>query len=286
MSPSQTDRLVGRFLGSLAWCSAGITLLIVVWVGVRAFPAFQDPGVAPLFSDERWLPGSEREPQFGMVPILVGSVLVTLVALLPAVLVGVLCAIFQQFYAPAWFSGVLRKVLELLAGIPSVVIGFWGLVVVVPLIQKFQSPGQSLLAAGVVLALMILPTIAITAQSALQGLPKTLYAGAAALGVARPRMILQLALPAARSGIVAGVVLGAARAIGETMAVIMVCGNIPEIPSSLFDPVRPITATIALEMGYATEGHRGVLFAAGFILVLFVGALAAWVAFSQKGGEE
>ncbi|NNE90967.1 MAG: phosphate ABC transporter permease subunit PstC [Verrucomicrobiales bacterium] len=282
MSPSVNDRVAGAALGIAAWLCGGISLLILIWVGVEAIPALNnDPGISSLLGDAHWLPGSVREPQFGMLPILAGSVLVTIFSIIPATVAGVGCAVFQRFYAPKWMRTFLRRVLELLAGIPSVVIGFWGLVVLVPILQKWQPPGQSLAAAAIVLAIMILPTVALTASTALKNVSPGLFRAAAALGMGRARTILGVALPTARRGIAGGVILAAARAIGETMAVVMVCGNVAQWPGSIFDPIRPATATIALEMSYATAGHRSVLFALAFFLVLVVGAAVGWIAFRK-----
>jgi len=173
--------------------------------------------------------------------------------------------------------------MELLIGVPAVVFGFWGLMVVVPAITRLapHASGQSLLAGGVVLGLMILPIIALTSQAALQAVPAAQLQAAAGLGLGRARTIWSVALPAARGGIGTGVLLSLARAIGETMAVVLVCGNIPQIPGSLFDPIRPITSTIALEMGYATVSHRALLFCAALVLVLFTALIVGWLSFRR-----
>ena len=170
--------------------------------------------------------------------------LVTLLATVIAIPLGVGSAIFRQFYAPAILGKFYDRLLELLAGIPSVIFGFWGLTVLVPIINQWHPPGQSLLAAGLVLALMILPTVCLTARSAIRALDPGLFHGASALGLGRPSMILRVLVPAARQGIGSGCLLAIARAVGETLAVVMVCGNIAQIPHSVFDPVRPITARL------------------------------------------
>ncbi len=282
MSRPRPDRAVRIALGSTALVSASVLLLIVVFLFVGAWPAFEAGRLGDLFADARWQPGSERDPQFGIAPMLVASLLVTALAGMFAAPIGVAGAIFHEFYAPRAWSRWNDRMLELLAGVPSVLFGFWGLSTLVPAINRIEPPGQSLLAAGIVLALMILPTIAVTAQAALRAVPATQLLAAAALGLSRPGTILTIALPAARGGIGAGFVLALARAIGETMAVVMVCGNYARIPSSVFDPVRPITATIALEMGYATASHKALLFAAGLVLVLLTGASIGWLNFRKS----
>jgi phosphate transport system permease protein len=187
--------------------------------------------------------------------------------------VGVCSALFSQFYAPVWLRSCFRRIVALLNGIPSVVFGFWGLVVLVPLINQIQTPGQSLIAGILVLSLMVLPTIVLTADAALQSVPPRYLDAAAATGLGRSAVILNIALPSARDGILAGLVLAAARAIGETMAVVMVCGNIVQVPDSIFSPVRTITANIALEMGYAQAEHRSAMFVTGLALLMLVALL-------------
>jgi phosphate transport system permease protein len=172
--------------------------------------------------------------------------------------------------------------MELLAGMPAVVLGFWGLMVVVPAISRLEPPGQSLLAAALVLALMILPIIALTSQAALSAVPLSHLQAAAGLGIGRAGMIWNIALPAAKGGIGSGVLLALARAIGETLVVVMLCGNIAQIPGSVFDPIRPVTSTIALEMGYATASHKALLYAGGLILVLVIGLLVGGLSFRRK----
>lgn len=171
----------------------------------------------------------------------------------------------------------------LLAGIPSVVFGLWGLKTVVPLISEWQPPGTSALAAMVVLALMVLPTITLTSEAAIASIPKSWLLGAQALGLCRSSIIIGVALPAAKSGIFNGILLAMARAMGETMAVMMVAGNVVQVPGSVFDSVRVLTANIALEMAYATGEHRASLFASGLLLTAFVVVLALLAARDQRG---
>jgi phosphate transport system permease protein len=166
---------------------------------------------------------------------------------------------------------------EILAGIPSVVYGFWGLVTVVPWVRRIAAPGQSLLAGLLILTLMILPTAALLAESSLRAVPRPLIDGAAALGMGRRAMVWGVAVPAAAPGIAAGVVLALVRAVGETLAVLMVTGNVVQVPTGLFDPLRALTANIALEMGYAEGVHRSALFVSGLALMALVSGLVLWV---------
>ena len=279
---SRTDRLVEVVLGVFALTAGGLVLLVVVFLFRGAWPAFESGLLPHLLADETWRPGSERAPRFGLLPMLTASILVTALATAVAAPTGIAGAVFHRFYLPGRWKRWNRHLLELLAGVPSVVFGFWGLTVLVPAINRIQPPGQSLLAAGLVLGIMILPTIALTSQAALRAIPEPQLLAAAGLGLGRARTILSIALPAARRGIGAGILLAIARAIGETMAVVMVCGNIARMPSSLFDPVRPITSTIALEMGYATASHRALLYSAGLALVVVTGALVGGMAFRRS----
>jgi phosphate transport system permease protein len=282
MSRSRVDQIT-RLLTGLAAILCGGTVLLIGWfLCAGAWPALSGESLVRLFTDSRWQPGSARDPQHGILPMLTASLFVTVLAVAFSAPLGIFGAIWQRFYAPAVLARWHRRLLELLAGVPSVVFGFWGLTVLVPAINRIAPPGQSLLAAAVVLALMILPTIALTTSSALGSLPASQIQAAAALGIGRARLVVCLALPAARGGIGGGILLAAARAVGETLAVVMVCGNVAQFPGSLFDPVRPVTSTIALEMGYASANHKALLFAAALILVLCVGALIGGLAFRRK----
>ena len=246
-------------------------VLIVVFVVHGAMPALLDVGPARFLTDRDWRPVSEG--RFGVMPLLVGSLLVTGLAMAIAAPIGVLTAIFTRHYAPPPAAAALHRITELLNGVPSVLFGLWGLVELTPIIHRMEPPGQSLLAGAVVLALMILPTVILTAAAALAAVPREHLVAAAALGVGRFTTIRRIALPTARPAIAAGLLLGAARAIGETMAVLMVCGNIVQVPGSVFEPIRTVTANIALEMGYATADHRSALFVTGLLLMMLVGAL-------------
>ncbi len=282
MSLSPGDRILKLSLGTAALLSGSVVLAVIAFLFREAWPALTSGKLSHFLTDLKWQPGSGRDPQFGLAPMILASVLVTLLATAIAIPLGVGGAVFQQFYAPAALGKIYDRLLELLAGVPSVIFGFWGLSVLVPVINRWHPPGQSLLAAGLVLALMILPTVGLTARSAIRSLDPSLLHGATALGIGRPSMILSVMIPAAREGIGAGCLLAIARAVGETLAVVMVCGNIAQIPHSLFDPVRPITSTIALEMGYASSDHRALLYASGLILVLLTATLVGMQSF-RKG---
>jgi phosphate transport system permease protein len=253
-------------------------LSIVVLALVLGFLLFEARSVLSpselwhFLADRAWFP---LEQQFGMAPMLLGSALVTLGAVVLAAPFGLALAITAQYLASSRVGLALRIAMGVLAGIPSVVFGLWGLTVLVPLLAAWQAPGTSLLAAAIVLAIMILPTIALTSGAALAAVPAEHWQGAAALGLSRSTTILDVALPAARAGVLSGIVLAVARALGETMAVLMVAGNVVQVPSSVFDPVRVLTANIALEMAYAAGQHRAALFVSGLALVAAV-LLLTW----------
>jgi phosphate transport system permease protein len=270
------DRLLLWTLRACAAVSAGIVALIAVFVVAESLPALRTVGVARFFTDPSWHPaGGARAGRFNLLPILAGSVLATGGAVALATPLGLASALFCRFYAPAPLGLLYRRLIELLAGIPSVVYGFWGLVVLAPAIRAWQPPGQSLLAAIVILAIMILPTIALLAEAGLRAVPRSYLDGAAALGLSRWATIRGVALPAARGAIVTAVVLAGGRAFGETMAVLMVSGNVVQMPASVFDPVRVLTANIALELGYALDDHRSALFVSGLLLMMVAVALVA-----------
>lgn len=271
MSPAARDALL---IGALRVCgvvAGAVLLLIVAFVARDSWPALREVGVVGFFTGG-WSP-TAAEPSFDVTPMMLATLLTSAGALALATPLGVASAVFAHFYAPPRLATAQRRVVELLAGIPSVVYGLWGLVVLVPILLKIAPPGQSMLAGTLVLTIMILPTVALMADVALQAVPRaTLHAGYA-LALPRDAIVLKVALPAARSGIATGVILAAGRAVGETMAVLMVCGNVVRVPGSWFDPVRTLTANIALEMGYALEGHRAALFVSGLCLLLLWMAL-------------
>lgn len=278
-SPSHADAWLARLAGALALAVAVLLGLVLAFLAREAWPVLRGDGWLRLFNSDGWFPASG---QFNLLPMLWATLAAGIGALLLALPLGLLSAVFSRYYAPAWLVTPVRQVLALLAGIPSVVYGFWGLTVLVPLIAAWQPPGASLLAGILILALMVLPTVALTSEAALAAVPTAYLRGAAALGLNRKGMVLGVALPAARRGIMAGAMLAGARALGETMALLMVAGNVVQTPGSLFDPVRVLTANIALEMAYATGEHRAGLFASGLLLLAIV-TLLTWLTLRSPG---
>ena len=274
MSHQRIDTVLIWTLRSLAGLAGAIVLIIILFLVRESLPALQSIGWQRFLTDASWNPLYHR---FNMLPMILGSLAVTAGAILIASPLGIASAIFAQFYAPPKLAYAYRRLIELLAGIPSVVYGFWGLVVLVPLIS------HSLLAGILIVALMILPTIALIGDSSLAQVPSDYLRGAAALGLARWGIIWQIALPSAKRGLVTAIMLATARALGETMAVLMVCGNVVRLPFDLFDPIRTLTANIALEMAYATETHRAILFVSGLLLMLMVGLLILMTEWFSKG---
>ncbi len=228
-----------------------------------------------------WFP---LEGEFNFLPIIVGSLLATVGSFLLTVPLGVLLALFLCYYSPKTLTKVLEPFIEVFSGLPSVVIGLWGLVVLVPYILQWTPPGASLLAAIVILSIMTLPTVTLIIKNRLEAIPRERLITAQALGLPKTTTLLKIFLPEVRSGIIKASVLQVGRAMGETMAVLMVCGNIPQIPKSLFAPIRTLTTNIALEMSYATDIHRSSLFFSGFILAIIATLLALLAHRYQKDG--
>lgn len=263
------DHLLVFLLRSATAIGAGVVLLIGTYVTIGAWPAMEEMALTRFVSDQRWSPLSD---QFNMMPMIVGTLAATFGSVLLTAPLGIGSAVFLRFYAPAPVAAVYRRVIEILAGVPSVVYGLWGLTALAPLIASISplGQGQSLLAGVLVLSLMTLPTVAMAADAALGSTPISYHQGAAALGLGRRAIAWSIVVPAARGGIASGVLLQTARALGETMAVLMVCGNIVQTPDSFLAPIRTLTANIALEMGYADDRHRSVLFVSGLLLLIIV----------------
>ena len=275
LSPSHGDLLWRWLLTIIAMITGVIVVVITAFLFSEASAVLQEVGWGAFFRDPSWHP---QEQFFNLIPMLWGTLSVTVGAVVLAIPLGVGSAIFAQYYAPRGVAYVYRQLIELLAGIPSVVYGFWGLVVLVPLINRFQAPGTSLLAGMVILTLMILPTVALTAEASFEEVPLEYRQGAIALGLSKWAMIRGVILPVAKSGVMTGFILATGRALGETMAVLMVCGNVVQVPDSFFAPVRTLTANIALEMAYATGNHRSALFVSGLWLM---GAIALMVLIAE-----
>lgn len=257
-----------------------IILVIVAFILIQGFPAFQDYGFLNFIFGMDWAPDSN---QYGVFTMIVGSLEVTLLALLMAVPLSILCSIFMAEVAQDNVRKFLQPVIQTLAGIPSVVYGFFGLIVLVPIIRNnFGGTGFSILTAAIILAIMILPTIISVSQDALRSVPKQFKEASLGLGATNWQTIRHIIFPAALPGIVTAVILGMGRAIGETLAVIMVAGNVTQIPGSIFEPVRTLTSNIALEMGYATGLHYNALFATAVVLFIIIMILLLFTNWIQR----
>lgn len=244
--------------------------LICLFLFVNGIPAMAEIGIFDFLLGQNWSP-VDVPPQYGIFPMILGSIYVTAGAIIIGVPIGVLTAVYLARFCPKKVYRILKPAVELLAGVPSVVYGFFGLVVLIPFIRNtFGGDGSSILTASILLGVMILPTIVGVSESAIRAVPESYYEGSLALGASRERSVFFTVLPAARSGIMAGIVLGVGRAIGETMAVILVAGNQPQIPNSLLSGVRTLTANIVLEMGYAADLHREALIATAVVLFVFI----------------
>ena len=243
-------------------------IMICVFLFANGLPAIGQIGVTNFLFGTTWRPDNDL---YGILPMILGSVYVTLGAIALGVPTGLLCAIYLARFASPRVKRFMKPGVELLAGIPSVVYGFFGLVIIVPFVRNsLGGHGQSILAAAIILGIMILPTIITVAESSIEAVPEEYYEGALALGSDHERSVLRIVVPAAVSGIMAGIILGVGRAIGETMAVIMVAGNQARIPDSILDGVRTLTTNIVLEMGYATDLHRQALIATACVLFVFI----------------
>lgn len=243
-------------------------VLICVFLFANGIPAIKEIGFEDFIFGKTWRPGNDI---YGIFPMIMGSIYVTAGAIIIGVPIGVLSAIYLARFCPKKLYKIIKPGIELLAGIPSIVYGFFGLVVLVPFIRNtFQGNGNSILSASILLGVMILPTIIGVSESSIRAVPNKYYEGALALGATHERSVFCTVVPAAKSGIMAGIVLGIGRAIGETMAVIMVAGNQARMPQGIFKGVRTMTANIVIEMGYATDLHREALIATGVVLFVFI----------------
>ncbi|MGE5613090.1 MAG: phosphate ABC transporter permease subunit PstC [Bacillota bacterium] len=244
--------------------------LICLFLFINGVPAMAKIGIFDFLLGTTWKPNN-TPPSFGILPMIFGSIYVTAGAVVIGVPIGILTAVFMARYCPKKLYRILKPAINLLAGIPSIVYGFFGLVVIVPFIRDtFGGTGSSMLTASILLGIMILPTIAGVSESAIRAVPQSYYEGGLALGASHERSIFFIMLPAAKSGIMAAVVLGIGRAIGETMAVIIVAGNQARMPAGLLKGVRTLTANIIIEMGYAAELHREALIATAVVLFVFI----------------
>jgi len=281
----RNDRLIRLGLLMIAFSAVSILIVITLFIFSEGTPIMFKYGLRQFLLGLNWYP---TEKSFGLLPMIVGSLFVTSGALLVGVPTGLACAVVLTQFASKRVARILKPVIELLAGIPSVVYGFIGIVVIVPFIREnLGGPGLSVLAASLVLGVMILPTVISISIDAFQALPPTYREGSIALGATVWQTTRMVLIPAARSGLIAAIILGMGRAIGETMAVIMIAGNAAAIPGSPLAPVRTLTSNIALEMGYASGEHREALFATGvilFVIIMVLNTLANWTSSRRRRG--
>ena len=251
-----------------ACASIALVAMICIFLFGSGLPTIAQLGISEFLLGTKWRPNNDI---YGILPMILGSVYVTLGAVAAGIPIGILTAVFMARFCPASAYKVLKPAVELLAGIPSVIYGFFGLVVLVPFIRSsFGGTGSSMLAASLLLGMMILPTLISVAEAVLRAVPDSYYEGALALGAGHVRSVFFTVVPAAKSGIMAAVILGVGRAIGETMAVIMVAGNQARMPQGILEGVRTMTTNIVIEMGYAADLHRDALIATAVVLFIFI----------------
>ena len=264
----RNETLIRFGLLMIAFSAVSVLAVITLFIFKEGTPVMVKYGLGKFLLGMDWYPS---EKSFGLLPMIVGSLAVTAGALLVSIPFGLACAVFLTEFSPKSVRKMVKPMIELLAGIPSVVYGFIGVVILVPFIrQTFGGPGLSVLASSIVLGIMVLPTIISISIDSLEAVPRAYREGSIALGATRWQTTRMVMIPAAKSGIIASIILGMGRAVGETMAVIMVAGNAAAIPASLTAPVRTLTSNIALEMGYAAGEHREALFATGVILFVII----------------
>ncbi len=258
-----------RVVFLIAACISIVAVVVIcLFLFANGFPAIAEIGPLKFLGGMIWKPG---EGEYGIFPMIIASIYATGIAILIGVPIGLLCAVFMARFCPKKLHKILKPAISLLAGIPSIVYGFFGLVVLVPLMQSiFGGSGKSVLTAGILLGIMILPTIIELSESSIRAVSETYYEGSLALGATHERSVYRAVLPAAKSGIMAAIILGIGRAIGETMAIVMIAGNQAVMPTSLLSGVRTMTANIVMEMGYATDLHREALIATGCVLFVFI----------------
>ena len=274
------EKIIESGLTVCALSSVLIILLIFFFIITNGLPIILKEGLTNFIFGNEWNPDFNI---YGAFPLIVASFVVTVLSLIIALPFGIGCSILIAEVAPVWVRNILRPAIDMLAGIPSILYGLFGLVLIVPLIMAYLGgPGQSVLACGLVLSVMILPTIISISEDSMRSVPRELREGSLAIGATKWQMITGIVVPAAMSGIVTSIVLAMGRAIGETMAVIMVCGGVAKIPSSLLSPVYPITAVIASEWGYASGDHQAALFAIGIVLLIFIMILNLIILISKR----
>ena len=272
-------------LFTVAACVSIVAVFIIcIFMFANGLPAIMEIGPLNFLTGIEWRPNNDI---YGILPMIVGSVLTTIGALIIGAPIGILSAVFLAFYCPKKIYPVLKSGVQLLAGIPSVVYGFFGLMVLVPFVREvFGGRGLSVLTASVLLGMMILPTIISVSESSIRAVNTSYYEGSVGLGATHERSIFRCVLPACKSGIMTGVVLGLGRAIGETMAVIMVAGNQAAIPKALTDGVRTMTTNIVMEMGYAVDLHRQALIGTAVVVFIFILIINFLLAILKRGDQQ
>lgn len=258
-------------------------IMICLFMFVNGVPAMEKIGLKNFLLGKQWAPNQNI---YGIFPMIIGSIYVTAGAIIVGVPLGLLCAVYMAHFCSDKVYRILKPAIELLAGIPSIVYGFFGLMVIVPVMQNiFGGSGKGILTASILLGIMILPTIINVSETNIRAVPDSYYEGALALGDTKEGAVFGTVVPAAKSGILAGIILGIGRAVGETMAVIMIAGNQPVIPEGITDGVRTMTANIVLEMGYATDLHREALIGTGVVLFVFILIINLLFSLIRKGDE-
>lgn len=290
------EKVIEKVLVLCAVTAVLSVLLIMIFIFKEGISVLSSYGVVNFVFGNKWNPTSGS---YGILPLIIGSVSVTIGALILGVPTGIACAIFLSEIAPKKLARIFKSAVELLAGIPSVVYGFFGLSVLVPAIREYLLPvvqiffpnattsGYSIFAGALVLSIMMLPTIVSISENAISSVPKDYKEASLALGANRHQTITKVLIPAAKSGIISSIILGMGRAIGETMAVILITGNMPKIPTSILDSTATLTGTIAMEMGYATVEHQKALFAVGIVLFVIIMLLniIANLTMNRLGGQ-
>jgi len=262
------EKIIEKILLIVALSTILILAMIAFFIFEQGGPLILKVGVKNFIFGDRWVPS---KGDFGILPMIIGSFWVTFGALVIGIPLGLSCAIFLSEWTPPMIAIFIRPAIHLLAAIPSVIYGFWGLVVVVPIIRNhLGGPGLSILSGSIILGFMILPTIISISEDSLRALPPSYKAGGLALGATHWQTIWRVLIPSAKSGIIASIILGMGRAIGETMAMIMILGNAVKMPSSFLDSARTLTTNIGIEMGYSSGDHRQALFATGIILFFII----------------
>lgn len=275
-----SEKIMAAIFAIAASVSVISVVLICYFLFSNGIGAIIDIGFTNFIFGKEWRPGNDI---YGIFPMIIGTFYITGGALVIGIPIGLLMAVFLSRYCPKKIYGFVNSLVELLAGIPSIIYGFFGMVVLVPFVKNnFAGNGNSIFTAAILLGIMILPTIISVSKAALMAVPESYYEGAVALGATKEISIFKVVIPAAKSGITAAIALGIGRAMGETMAVMMIAGNQPRIPDSVFEGVRTLTTNIVLEMGYATDLHREALIATGVVLFVLILIINLFVSFFKR----